>query len=79
MQKITRHLTPCKLYSQYIQCYVFLHSFWPSCFLYIMSVLPSVWTMEIDMFHERSKERDLQMADVSSINSSLPNTDSEKV
>ena len=44
-----------------------------------MSVLPSVWTMEIDMFHERSKERDLQMADVSGINSSLPNTDSEKV
>lgn len=44
-----------------------------------MSVLPSVWTMEIDLYYERSKERDLQMTDVSSSNSSLANADGEKV
>ncbi len=44
-----------------------------------MSVLPSVWTMEMDLYHERCKERDLQMTQVASSNSSLVNTDEDKV
>jgi aspartate/glutamate racemase len=44
-----------------------------------MSVLPSVWTMEIDLYHERFEERELQMMQVASSNSSLVNTDEDKV
>ena len=44
-----------------------------------MSVLPSVWTMEIDLYHERYEQRHQEMTQAVSSNSSLVNTSEDKV